>query len=155
MIEKIRKTYQLGFDLWGLGVFLIVMLPNFVWFGIPAPNDVLRRESITPAWDMAASVFQVLMVGSLCFLKNRKAEKFSWKRPLALGSAVCCLCYYAAWAFYYGGAVSAPVILGLCLFPCGAFFLFALERRNMVSLIPAALFALCHTVYGIVNFIIN
>lgn len=155
MLRKIRETYFFGFDFGGLGVFLLVMLPNLLWFGIPAPNDVLRRESITPVWDMAASVFQVLIVASLCFLKNRNAGKFNWKHPLALGSTVCCLCYYAAWVFYYGGVVSAPVILALCLFPCGTFFLFALERKNTVSLIPTVLFAVCHTVFGVVNFILN
>lgn len=153
MLRKIRETYLFGFDLWGLGIFLLIMLPNFIWFGLPAPNDVLRRESLTPAWDTAASVFQVLMVISLCFLKNRSAGKFVWKHPLALGSGVCCFFYYTAWIFYYGGMASAPVILALCLFPCGAFFLFALERRNIAALIFAALFAVCHTVFGIVNFI--
>lgn len=155
MAEKIRKTFQLSFDLWGLGLFLLIMLPNFIWFGIPVPNDVLREESVTPVWDMAAAIFQALMVISLCFLKNRNAGKFSWKHPLALGSAVCCLCYYTAWVFYYGGAVSAPVILSLSLFPCGSFFLFALERKNTVSLVLTVLFAVCHTVFGVVNFIVK
>lgn len=155
MLRKIRETYLFGIDFWGVGLFLLIMLPNLLWFGVPAPNDVLRKESVTPAWDAAASVFQVLMVVFLCFLKNRNAGKFSWKRPLVWGSAGCCLCYYAAWAFYYGGVVNAPVVLALCLFPCGGFFLFALERKNFVSLLPIALFAICHTVFGIVNFIVT
>lgn len=37
------KNYQLGFDPWGLALFLTIMLPNFVWFAFPAPNDMLRE----------------------------------------------------------------------------------------------------------------
>lgn len=35
------KKYKLSFDIWGLLLFLIIMIPDFVWFSVPAPNDVL------------------------------------------------------------------------------------------------------------------
>ena len=38
------KNYKLSFEIWGLLLFLIVMIPNFIWFAIPAPNDILRAE---------------------------------------------------------------------------------------------------------------
>jgi hypothetical protein len=48
---KLLKPYRFGFDIWGLLLFLLVMLPNFIWFAVPAPNDVLRAESVTPITD--------------------------------------------------------------------------------------------------------
>ena len=64
------KNYRLGFDLWGLGLFLLIMIPNFLWFAFPAPNDVLRGESITPLADSLAQLFQVIMAAALCTLGN-------------------------------------------------------------------------------------
>lgn len=36
------REYKLSLDIWGLLLFWIIMLPNFIWFVVPAPNDVLR-----------------------------------------------------------------------------------------------------------------
>lgn len=41
------KKYRLGFDLWGLILFLITMLPTFVWLAAPEEGDVLSVESAT------------------------------------------------------------------------------------------------------------
>ncbi len=54
------KKYRLGFDGWGLLLFLVIMSPNFVWFAVPAPKDVLRAASVTAALDAFASVYHLL-----------------------------------------------------------------------------------------------
>lgn len=41
------KKYKFGFNIWSLMLFLLIMLPNLLWFVFPAPNDTLRKESIT------------------------------------------------------------------------------------------------------------
>ena len=64
------KKYKLSFDIWGLLLFLIIMIPNFIWFSIPAPNDVLRADSITEVADTIASICQVLMIIALCIFVN-------------------------------------------------------------------------------------
>lgn len=145
------KKYRFGFDPMGLIVFLLVMLPNFIWFACPAPNDVLRTESITPVWDSIASVCQVAMNGLLCLLlrRERKPLRFS---PLIITSLFFLLLYCTCWIFYYTGITNPPVILGLTLPPCLVFLLFALDRKNYPALIPGILFTLCHLVYAIVNF---
>lgn len=48
------KRYKLSFEICGLLLFLIVMIPNFIWFAIPAPNDILRTKSITETVDTVA-----------------------------------------------------------------------------------------------------
>ena len=71
------KKYKIGFDIWGLITFIIIMIPNFIWFAVPAPNDILRGESITKTVDVIASICQVLMVMSLCIFINQDRKKIS------------------------------------------------------------------------------
>ena len=68
---EIRK-YKIGFDVLGLLLFLIIMIPNFIWFAVPTSNDILRNKSITPVIDVIASIFQVITIISLCIIKNKQ-----------------------------------------------------------------------------------
>ena len=43
------------------------MLPNLLWFAVPAPDDKLRTDSITGSIDAAGSVLQAAMIFALCF----------------------------------------------------------------------------------------
>lgn len=146
------KKYKFGFDIWGLTLFLLIMFPNLFWFVFPAPNDILRRESITQLADIIAEVFQVIMIVMLCFIKNRDAKSFSVKSKLILGAFGCCLCYFTAWILYYQGIVHMLIILSLCIFPCTAFLLYEIDRKNYITIIPTTIFSICHLIYGIVNF---
>lgn len=69
------KKYEFGFDVGCLLLFLIIMIPNFIWFAAPAPNDVLRMDSITETLDSVASICQVLMITILCVFRNRECKK--------------------------------------------------------------------------------
>lgn len=147
------KKYKLSFDIWGLILFLIIMIPNFIWFAIPASNDILRYKSITETIDTVASLCQVLMIIALCILKNRECNKICVNTFIIFVST-CCLFYFVSWIAYYIGIVNAIVILGLTIFPCLAFLLFAIYRKNWIALIPTLIFTICHLIYGIANFII-
>lgn len=147
------KKYRLAFDLWGLLLFLLVMLPNFIWFAVPAPNDVLRGESATPVLDGLASVCQPLFVAALCLVGNRERGRLR-PSPLILGCIACGLFYYLGWGLYYAGIVHPAVILLLTLPPCLSFFSYALDRKNYIAVIPIAVFAACHLLHSIVNFIL-
>ncbi|MCM1171582.1 MAG: hypothetical protein NC393_05570 [Clostridium sp.] len=147
------KKYKLGFDIWGLVLFLIIMIPTFIWSAVPAPNDVLRVSSITKIPDMIASICQILMIGMLCVLINRERKKLSIT-PLIVMVVICCLLYFASWIVYYSGVVSAIVILGLTIPPCMAFMFWAIDRKNLIAIIPISIFTICHLIYGMVNFVI-
>ena len=129
------------------------MLPNFIWFALPAPNDVLRAVSATEAADIIGSVCQVIMIAALCLLKKTDCGKFGFS-PFVIGIIVCCAAYYAGWIFYYNGFTNAAVILSLTIPPCAAFLLFALDRKNYIAVIPVCGFTVCHLICGAVNFII-
>ena len=108
------KEYKFGFNIYGLLLFLIIMIPNFIWFAAPAPNDVLRTESVTEVIDTIASVCQILMVIALCIFANIKNHKFHIT-PLIIFVIICCLIYFASWVSYYVGVVNTGVILGLTI----------------------------------------
>ena len=148
------QNYRFGFDLWGLLLFLLVMLPNFIWFAVPAPNDILRAESVTPIVDVIASICQVLTVACLCFLINKKRGKLRFS-PLVIAAAVCVAVYYLGWALYYSGIANAWVILLLTLPPCLAFILFAADRKNLPAVLFASVFAVGHTMFALVNFLLK
>ena len=147
------KKYKLRFDIWGALLFLIIMIPNFIWFAVPAPNDILRQESITPIVDTIGSVCQIIFVAALCIVINKERDNIRIS-PLLISSAVCIGLYFLGWVLYYNGIVNPMVIIYLTLPPCVAFILFALDRKNIIALIPAVCFTICHLIYGTVNFIL-
>ena len=150
------KNYRMGFDPWGLGLFLLIMLPNFVWFIFPAPNDILRTESITPLIDTIAQVFQIIMVASLCGMVNtaRNESIMTEVRGIPVLFFGFLFHYYVSWKAYYQGPLNAGVILKLCLEPCGIFLLLALVRKNALALLAAVGFTICHLISTVINFIL-
>lgn len=147
------KKYQVRFQPLGLVLFLVIMLPNILFFAFPAPNDILRRKSMTPMLDAFASVCQVFMVAVLCLLHTPDCKKKGFT-PFIGASVIFCILYYAGWVFYYLGVTNPAVILVLCLFPCLAFLFYAIDRKNRIAIVPLALFSVCHLIFGIVNFIL-
>ncbi len=147
------KKYKFGFDTWSFVLFLIIMLPNLIWFLVPAPNDILRASSITKIPDMIASVCQVLMIGVLCTLINQQRKKLSIT-PCIITVIIFCLLYFVSWIIYYLGIVNILVILGLTIPPCLAFLFWAIDRKNLIAVMSGSIFTICHLIYGIVNFVI-
>lgn len=129
------------------------MIPNFIWFAVPAPNDVLRVKSVTETVDIIASVCQVWMVIALCIFVREKNRKSRF-HLLWIAVIICCFLYFACWIGYYNGMVNQVVIMGLTIFPCFAFLFFAIDRKNLIAIVPLSVFTVCHVIYGVVNFII-
>jgi len=147
------KDHKIGFDPWGLALFVVIMLPNFVWSAFPAPNDILRAASTTPLVDAIAQVLQIVMVAALCAVVNVTRDK-PMDRGYRAGIVLCLVLYFTGWIAYYVGAATSAVILDLCLAPCGAFLLFALARKNVAALVSAGGFTICHSISSVVNFIL-
>ena len=147
------KQYKFGFDIWGLILFFLIMLPNFIWLACPAPNDILRVASVTPALDTIASICQVLLVALLCVLIHQDRSRLSLSK-LIIATLICIFLYYAGWCLYYCGITNALIILLLTLMPCLAFLFFAIDRKNKIALVPILIFMVCHFIYGVVNYII-
>lgn len=148
------KKYKISFDIWGLVLFLVIMIPNFIWFMIPSSNDILRQQSNTVALDTVASVFQIMMIMAICLFKNRESVRINLKDPQIIVMMISCFLYFVTWIFYYQGIVNAVVILALCLLPCMAFLFYEINRKNMIAIVPTIVFTICHLLYVIINFIL-
>lgn len=147
------KKYRFGFDIFGLLLFLLVMIPNFIWFAVPAPNDVLRAESITPIIDGLGSVSQVVFIAAICILIRKDVDKIRLSKLIILSLAMV-ITYFVGWILYYSGIVNPIVIALLTIPPCMAFIIYTIDRKNIVATIPAIIFTVCHVIYGVVNYII-
>lgn len=147
------KKYRLCFDISGLVIFLCVMIPNFIWFALPAPNDILRSESVTAIVDTIGSICQVLFVGFICVVINKGRNKLRFS-PLIILAVICIILYFAGWILYYNGITNPLVIITMTLPPCLAFIFFAMDRKNIIAVVPAVCFTICHLIYGVVNFIL-
>ena len=147
------KKYRFGFDIWGLVIFLIVMIPNFIWFAVSAPNDILRNESVTAIIDTTGSIFQVLFITSICAVINTERPRLHFS-PTIILSVICIILYFIGWVLYYNGITEPFVIILLTLPPCLAFIFFASGRKNAIAVIFAVCFTVCHLIYGVVNFIL-
>ena len=64
------------------------------------------------------------------------------------------LLYFTGWIFYYFEVANLLIILLLTIPPCSAFIFLAIDRKNIIALIPAIAFTICHITYAIINFII-
>lgn len=147
------KKYRFGFDFGGLILFALMMIPTILWSIIQAPNDVLRAESVTPITDIIASISQVVMIASLCLLINKKSEKLKLS-PMIIATAICLIMYYLGWILYYCGVVNPLIILDLTIPPSLALLLYAVDRKNIFSIIAGTVFLICHLIFGVINFIV-
>ncbi len=147
------KSYKFGFNISAVVVFVLIMLPNIIWFFVPAQNDILRNESSTQVLDVFVTVFQILMLAVLCVIKNIYARKIKFSLFIIL-SASFVLLYYVCWILYYSGVVHAIVLLGLCIFPCCSFLFYGLDRKNCIALVPISVFSVLHLISTIINFMV-
>ncbi len=137
---------NIRFNTYGLLLFILIMIPNFIWFMIKAPNDILRVESITPTMDLIASIFQVIIVICLCFSKYKNNK-------IGISSIISLSLYFGCWVLYYLGMVNSIVIIGLCLLPCLSFLFYEIKIKNLIAIIPTIVFTILHLLYGVINFI--
>lgn len=147
-------SYKFGFDYRVLILFAVIMIPNIIWFIIPAPNDVLRIESVIPTIDMIASISQVTMLIILIFVLNRNFKEFEFKNPLVLLCTIVTALYLLSWVLYYLGISTNVVILVMMILPCLAFIFYGIYVQNYISLIPSSIFLVSHFIFGLVNFVL-
>lgn len=146
------RNYEFKFDIWALLLFLLIMVPNIVWFAVPAQNEVLRIESVTPIVDVLSSIFQVLLIAALVLIGRKGLNKVRIKQPWSIATIALAVLYYAAWALYYSGCVSIVVIISICLLPCLAFLSYSINRKNFPAFIFGLIFTILHSIFAVANY---
>lgn len=148
------KKYQFGFDVWGLALFLLIMIPNFIWFSVPSPNDVLRQESVTPLFDMIASICQAIMIAAICLLIRKDVGKIAMRNKWLWICMAAIIIYFICWVEYYLGVTEKFILLSLSVLPCIAFITYEIDRKNWIALIPTLIFTVLHIIYSLLNFVV-
>lgn len=150
---NIKNRYKFGFDFLAIIPIFFIMIPNIVWALVPAKNDYLRTESVTPIIDLIGSIFQVIFIATLCFIVPKDKSK---NKTLLIGSWCCIIFYLIIWIFYYMGIGNIiSIILSLSIAPCVAFMFYELGVKNYLAIFPTAVFTICHIIFSVVNFMIN
>ena len=150
---NIKNRYKFGFDFLAIIRIFFIMIPNIVWALVPAKNDYLRTESVTPIIDLIGSIFQVIFIATLCFIVPKDKSK---NKTLLIGSWCCIIFYLIIWIFYYMGIGNIiSMILSLSIAPCVAFMFYELGVKNYLAIFPTAVFTICHIIFAVVNFMIH
>ena len=61
------------------------------------------------------------------------------------------LLYFIGWIFYYIRVINLLIILLLIILLCVIFIFFAIDRKNVIALIPAISFTIYHITYVIIS----
>lgn len=147
------SSYKFKIDSWSIGLFLLMMLPNFLWFAFPAPNDVLRITSVTPITDAIGSFLQLSLIATLSCLAHKNSKPLSFSAGI-VATLICVMVYFVGWVLYYNAVTYAWVILMLTLPPCLAFLFYAIDRKNWIATTLGIGFTVCHLIFALVNFIL-
>lgn len=142
------KAYRFGLDGWGLLLFVAIMVPNILWGLLAGEGDLLMQPTAVPVLDMVVSAAQVLTIAGMLCLRRREEPAYKPWGPLIFAVA-----YLLMWALYGLGIVHPAVPLGLAVFPCAAILLHLIRRYNIITLVPATLFAAGHVLSAMINFV--
>lgn len=139
----LRLEYAWGFSWRGLIVFLLVMLPNVLYFWLPAPE--MKGKSRGP------KVLTYLEHGSqavflLFLILLTTPEESPIQSPYVVWMGVLLAMYYLLWGFFFAKRMSLPVWLGLAVFPVAYFMLAELWLHIHIALIPTAIFGIAHLI---------
>ena len=146
------RSYRFGFDKKGLGLFLVMLLPNIVWVLFPTSFDIFKKPTATPTLDLVLEAFRWILVVTQCFLINgARAIPFKVRSFFTVTGLL--LLYLLGWSFYYAGFVNPVTILILCLAPCAAFLVFAAASENIFALVASAVFAVAHFLQCVLNYL--
>ena len=147
------NSYKFKIDFWSIGLFLLMMLPNFLWFAFPAPNDVLRITSVTPITDAIGSFLQISLIATLSCLAHKDSKPLCFSAGM-IATLICVMAYFVGWVLYYNAITYAWVILMLTLPPCLAFLFYAIDRKNGIATTLGIGFTVCHLIFALVNFVV-
>jgi len=145
-IENFIKKYKFGFSVWGFGLFLLIMVPNIVYFCVPAYRGGLDGDNVV--LDTVASVFQAIGLMLLFFIVRREKDQKLFKTGVTLAAFFFAI-YLIAWIFYFCSYRNSAVVISLAVFPCLSLLSFSIGEKNRFSLTVLRIFSILHIVSAI------
>ena len=147
------NNYEMGFSIYGIIIYLLLMLPNIVWQIFPPINNLLLIDTVSyPILDIFEWIFRILIILFLIFLINKDKTK---NKTSYIGVAIAFLAiYYITWLLYYFGIVNPwIIILGMGITPVFYFSFAGLWLRNYLLLIPSLIFGIVHMIISILSYL--
>ena len=127
------RNYRPGFELSAFVLSIAILLPNLIWYFIPAPTDLLRNNvSFTSPLGVASTVLRLLAMLTAILLINLESRE----PHFGVGSII----VLAFGGMYYVGFVfvTLPAIVMLTTL--------AIDRSNLFSLLFCIAYGCVHAV---------
>lgn len=154
-MEEKNKLYC-SFSLRGLVIFLLVLLPNLIFFTFPSETsqNVLEDKS---AWiSFLQNFFQLVLVFMLVVVKSTKKNRIFDIRIIV--ASIFLVLYYVLWVRYFIGgrdysiiSSSMTISMAMAAFPAIYFILAELWLENKIGAFIALCFGIAHVVNTYLN----
>ena len=139
---KFFKNYKWGADLLGILLIALILLPNIVYWCIPAFTGLGGNRALS----IVGYVFQALGIAATVALVNKQRKPFTFFSLGGMLTWTFLLIDYAAWIFYFCSFYNIAVALFLTVAPCVSLIAFQADRKNYIAVVPTGVFALLHFV---------
>lgn len=153
---KEKNSLYCSFSLRGLIIFLLVLLPNVIFFAFPNATSQDALEDKNAAISFAQNFFQLALLFMLVIVKSSK--KNSIRDTKIIIAVVFLFLYYLLWLRYFLGGMdysiisgSIPVSLAMAVFPAIYFILAELWLENKIGAVVALGFGIAHAVNTYLN----
>lgn len=137
---KLFKSYKWGIDFLGVLLTALLLLPNIVYWCIPAFGGLDGQKTLA----VFAYIFAVIGIAALIALEHKERPPFAYFTLPGTLTWLFLLLSYVAWIFFYCGFQNVAVALFLAACPGVSFVSFAFARKNYPAAVPAALYTFLH-----------
>lgn len=146
---KVKNSLYCSFSLRGLIIFLLVLLPNVIFFAFPnstSQNTVTDQNAVI---SLLQNLFQIVLIFMLVIVKSTKKNSICDTRLII--AMVFLILYYILWLRYFTGGMdysiissSIPVSIAMAAFPAIYFILTELWLENKIGAVVALCFGIAH-----------
>ena len=151
-----KKMLKVGFSVRGLTAFLLVLIPNIIFFATANASSKQGLEDKNQVVSALQNILQMLLIFMLVFVKSQ--HKNSLKDVRIMTGFLFLASYYLLWCryFYHGMdysviSSSVAVSVGMSLFPAIYFILAELWLDNPIGAVTALVFGIAHVTNTCIN----
>lgn len=141
---------NMAFSVKGFIIFLLPMLPNFIFFALPNSNSSNATVNTHFALDIIEHGSQALFFMLLIFTLNKKVSPLLCKYTILM--AVFLLCYYGCWIVYFTRGANSILIMLMAIFPVIYFSLSIIWLNSVLAIAPLAIFAVSHILITYIDY---
>ena len=151
-----KSTLRVSFSPKGLAAFLLVLLPNVIFFMTADASSQQGLEDKSQVVSAVQNIVQMILIFMLVFVKRQQKNNFKDIR-LAV-AALFLVSYYILWSRYFLGGMDYSIIgssvivsVAMALFPAIFFFVIELWLENSIGAIVAVAFGIVHVLNTCIN----